>query len=96
MIVDDRAIRELNRQYLGCDRATDVISFPGDGDLLGEIACSVDTAKRQARSRGVSLIDELRLHAVHGLLHLAGYDDLSLPKWRKMKKAEFETVIEFI
>lgn len=96
MIVDDTKIRELNRQYLGHDRPTDVIAFPGEGDLLGEIACSVDTAKRQASSRGVSLIDELRLLAVHGFLHLVGYDDLSLPKWRKMKKAEFETIIELI
>jgi probable rRNA maturation factor len=78
---------------LGRDRPTDVIAFPGDGDLLGEIACSVDTAARQALSRGVPLINELTLLAVHGFLHLAGYDDLSLPKWRKMKIAEFETVI---
>lgn len=93
MIVDDPTIRELNRQYLGCDRTTDVIAFSGEGDLLGEIACSADTASRQAHARGVPLIDELRLLAVHGLLHLAGHDDLSLPKWRKMKKAEFETLI---
>jgi len=96
MIVDDPAIREMNRKYLGRDHVTDVIAFPGDGELLGEIACSVDTASRQARARGVPLIDELRLLAVHGLLHLAGYDDLSLPKWRRMKTAEFETVISVL
>jgi probable rRNA maturation factor len=93
MIVDDGTIRELNRQYLGHDRSTDVIAFSGEGDLLGEIACSVDTAVRQAHARGVPLINELTLLAVHGFLHLVGHDDLSLPKWRKMKIAEFETVI---
>lgn len=96
MIVDDGTIRELNRQYLGRDRPTDVIAFPGDGDLLGEIACSVDTAGRQARARGVSLINELTLLAVHGFLHLVGHDDLSLPKWRKMKTAEFEEIVRVL
>jgi rRNA maturation RNase YbeY len=96
MIVDDPAIRELNRQYLGQDRATDVISFPGDDDLLGEIVCSVDTAKRQARSRDVPLIDELKLLAVHGLLHLMGHDDLNERAWRRMKIAEFEQMVKIL
>ena len=90
---DDGEIRRLNRQFLERDRATDVIAFSGEGDLLGEIAVSIDTARRQARARGVSLESELKLLAVHGFLHLTGYDDLSLPAWRKMKQAEFETVI---
>jgi len=96
VIVDDSEIRELNRSYLGRDFPTDVIAFPGDGDLLGEIVCSVNTAERQARVRAVSLVDELTLLAVHGMLHLMGYDDLSLSEWRKMKRAEFETLIELI
>lgn len=96
MIVDDPTIRELNRQYLGHDRATDVIAFPGDGDLLGEIACSADTAKRQARARGVPLIDELRLLAVHGFLHLIGHGDLNEKAWRKMKIEEFETMVNIL
>ena len=96
MIVDDDEIRRLNRQFLGCDRTTDVIAFSGEGDLLGEIALSVDTARRQACARSVSLANELTLLAVHGFLHLTGYDDRSLPVWRKMKQAEFETVVTLL
>lgn len=89
MIVDDDEIRRLNRQFLGCDRTTDVIAFSGEGGLLGEIALSVDTARRQACARGVPLANELTLLAVHGFLHLTGYDDRSLTAWRKMKIEEF-------
>lgn len=96
MIVDDGEIRRLNRQFLGCDCATDVLAFSGEGDLLGEIALSIDTARRQARERGVALTQELKLLAVHGFLHLLGYDDLSLSSWRKMKQAEFETIITLL
>jgi len=80
----------LNRQFLGCSHSTDVISFAGEGELLGEIAICADTAKRQARRRGVPLEHEYLLLAVHGLLHLDGLDDTKLPRWKEMKRAEFE------
>ena len=96
MIVDDDEIRRLNRQFLGCDRTTDVIAFSGEGDLLGEVALSIDTARRQAHARGVPIENELTLLAIHGFLHLMGHDDLSLPAWRKMKQAEFESVVTLL
>jgi probable rRNA maturation factor len=77
-------MRALNRRFRGFDRATDVLSFPaGNGDVpddgegtdyLGDIVISVDTARRQARRRGSTLPRELRVLALHGLLHLLGHD----------------------
>jgi probable rRNA maturation factor len=78
-VVDDRRIRALNARYLGTRRATDVLAFelavPGPGRLWGEVIVSAETAARQARRLGVPLAAEMDLLVVHGLLHLAGYDD---------------------
>lgn len=78
-VVDDRRIRALNARYLGKRRATDVLAFdlaaPGPARLWGEVIISAETAARQARRLGVPLAVELDLLVVHGLLHLAGYDD---------------------
>ncbi|MBX6395245.1 MAG: rRNA maturation RNase YbeY [Alicyclobacillaceae bacterium] len=88
-LVDDRRIWELNREYRGVDRPTDVLSFAmregeeepvlgEDGrELLGDIIISVETAERQAREYGHSLERELAFLAVHGFLHLLGYDHQS-------------------
>ena len=72
-------MRTLNRTWRGVDKATDVLSFPaGDGPgpakHLGDLVISRDTAGRQARTEGHSLATELRVLALHGLLHLLGYD----------------------
>ncbi len=79
VISGDRRIRSLNRTWRGVDTATDVLSFPaGDGPApvrhLGDLVISRDTAARQARTEGHSLATELRVLALHGLLHLLGYD----------------------
>ena len=73
--VSDKRIRELNRQFRGVDKATDVLSFPGgEKTNLGDIAVSVDTAARQAKENGLSFDDEIAQLILHGLLHLSGYD----------------------
>jgi probable rRNA maturation factor len=75
--VSDKAIRQLNRQFRGVDKATDVLSFPaGDSDKrnLGDIAISVDTAARQAKENGLTFDEEVAQLILHGLLHLSGYD----------------------
>jgi probable rRNA maturation factor len=79
VIASDRRIRGLNRTWRGVDTATDVLSFPaGDGPApvrhLGDLVISRETAARQARAEGHSLATELRVLALHGLLHLLGYD----------------------
>ena len=73
--VSDKRIRELNRQFRGIDKATDVLSFPAEEELnLGDVAVSVDTAAMQAKENGLSFDDEIAQLILHGLLHLSGYD----------------------
>jgi probable rRNA maturation factor len=73
--VSDKKIRELNRQFRGVDKATDVLSFPAGEDInLGDVAVSVDTAAVQAKENGLSFNDEIAQLILHGLLHLCGYD----------------------
>jgi len=83
-LVSDARIRSLNRRYRGVDRPTDVLSFPGDGRRapgleprvmsLGDIVIARGVARRQAREAGHSELTEWRVLALHGLLHLLGYD----------------------
>lgn len=73
--VSNNRIRELNRQFRGIDKATDVLSFPADEpNNLGDIAISIETAATQAKENGLSLDDEIAQLILHGLLHLSGYD----------------------
>ncbi len=87
-VVSDSRVRRLNRTFRHTDRATDVLSFPS-GELdrgprrarlrggvpdLGDIVIAAGVARRQAGAAGHSLQTELRVLALHGLLHLLGYD----------------------
>jgi probable rRNA maturation factor len=74
-IVSDRRMRALNRQFRGKDKVTDVLSFPsGERGFLGDIVIAQGVAKRQAKEAGHSTQVEFRVLALHGLLHLLGYD----------------------
>jgi probable rRNA maturation factor len=74
--VSDAVIRRLNRDFLGHDFATDVLAFPlGDGGVFGEVVVSGETARREARARGIPGEEELLRYVAHGILHLLGYDD---------------------
>lgn len=71
-------MQRLNQEHRSVDRATDVLSFPAPAFAapeLGDIAVSLDHAQRQADRRKVRLIDEAAMLAVHGTLHLVGFDD---------------------
>jgi probable rRNA maturation factor len=73
--VSDRTIRQLNRQFRGVDKATDVLSFPAEDEAnLGDVAISVDTAAAQAKENGLTFDEEVAQLILHGLLHLSGYD----------------------
>ncbi|HJT65295.1 MAG TPA: rRNA maturation RNase YbeY [Pyrinomonadaceae bacterium] len=75
--VSDNTIRQLNRQFRGINKATDVLSFPAgeeEGANLGDIAISVDTAVVQAKANGLTFEAEVAQLILHGLLHLSGYD----------------------
>ena len=82
LLTTDPAIRRLNRQFRGKNKATDVLSFPampvpefkGAEALAGDLAISVPTARKQAIVQGHSLATEIKVLILHGLLHLAGYD----------------------
>jgi probable rRNA maturation factor len=76
VLTNDRAMRPLNARYRGKDKPTDVLSFPGGGGAagLGDILISVETARRNARGLRRTLAQELDVLALHGLLHVLGYD----------------------
>jgi len=80
LITGDGELQRLNRQFLGKDYPTDVLSFPAATDPptatspLGEIAISADRATDQARACGHSVDDEIRILMLHGILHLLGMD----------------------
>ena len=85
VLVDDKKIQEINKNYRGIDRETDVISFALEDDktfnpeerVLGDIYISLDKATSQALEYGHSLTRELCFLSVHGLLHLLGYDHMN-------------------
>jgi len=82
LIVDDEGIRKINRDYLGRDKPTNVISFSmsegefGDVNpsILGDIIISAETARRDAENHSIPYGDEIDFLLIHGLLHLLGYD----------------------
>jgi probable rRNA maturation factor len=75
LVCDDATIRDYNRRFAGEDHATDVLSFAAEGDgELGDIILSLDHLRAQARDAGHSLELEAATLAVHGFLHLLGYD----------------------
>jgi len=75
VLISDDAMQSYNRKYRGFDKTTDVLSFCGDGDYLGDILISVETAFAQARkSPSLTLESNIRRLVLHGFLHLTGYD----------------------
>lgn len=78
LLADDRALRRLNREFRGKDKATDVLSFPAAAAFAaqhaGDLAISLEAAAQQAAEHGHSLRDEVRVLMLHGLLHLNGMD----------------------
>ena len=76
VLTGDRAMRRLNSRFRGKDAPTDVLSFTGEGGEagLGDVVISVESAARNARSLRRSLPQELDVLALHGFLHVLGYD----------------------
>ncbi|HUN29853.1 MAG TPA: rRNA maturation RNase YbeY [Alphaproteobacteria bacterium] len=92
-LVNDAAIRELNREHRGKDQATDVLSFPLEPEplapeqLLGDIVISIETARRQAAEYDAPLQREVERLMIHGLLHVLGHDHME-PDERAAMEAE--------
>jgi len=85
-ITSDEEMAQLNRDYAGDDHATDVLSFAGEGSHLGDIAISWPAAVRQAADYGHDHKTEIALLAVHGLLHLLGWDHVTAAERREMNR----------
>ena len=101
VLVSDRRMQQLNRQYLARNRPTDVLAFAqweGGGkqlhpDWLGDVVISAETAEGQAEEAGVHLNQELDLLLVHGILHLVGYEHTGHPEEATaMRRKERELV----
>lgn len=93
VFVGDRRMQSLNKRHRRLNRPTDVLSFnldrPDiDDGVFGEVYISCDTAKRQARECGVSIVDEYARLTCHGLLHLFGYDHMKAADTTVMRKKE--------
>lgn len=88
LLISDRRMAGLHRQFLNQTGPTDIITFQH-----GEIFVSVPTAQRQAQQFGTSLLREIQLYIVHGLLHLRGFNDQSKSDARKMNALQSKIVV---
>lgn len=99
VLSDDAHVRELNREYLGIDEPTDVLSFPSDEKdpdtdqtYLGDVIISIPQARLQAQAAGHSIEAEIQLLIVHGVLHLLGHDHGDPPSKDRMWTAQGEVL----
>ena len=104
LLTDDRRMQQLNQDFRDTDQTTDVLSFPaGDSPAkigqtipyLGDIAISVPVARNQAQESGHALITEIQLLAVHGVLHLLGFDHV-LPEDKTLMWSAQEEILNLI
>ena len=98
-LVDDLRIQALNRDFLGTDASTDVLSFPADEAdpetgrrYLGDVVISLARAAEQARTRGHPVEAEMQLLVVHGVLHLLGHDHAGAAEKQRMWAAQAEVL----
>ena len=93
-LVDDAAIRALNRRWRGIDKPTNVLSFPAGAAshepfrLIGDVVIAYETLARESAAEGKPLLDHLAHLAVHGYLHLRGYDHETDPQADEMEGLE--------
>ncbi|MDX1531742.1 MAG: rRNA maturation RNase YbeY, partial [Rhodothermales bacterium] len=94
VLTDHAAVHALNRDFLGHDYETDVVSFPLDEAAVaervvdGEVYVDLDTAAERAPEFGADFEEEARRYALHGLLHLMGYDDATDAERAAMRARE--------
>jgi probable rRNA maturation factor len=92
VLCDDEEIAEYHERFMGIAGPTDVMSWPSDSPPLGDVLVSVETAARQAAALGHSLGREVRVLAVHGVLHLLGWDDQT-PEDRGAMQARVDALV---
>jgi probable rRNA maturation factor len=94
-LIGDAKMSELHREFMSIDGPTDVLAFPLDQDargaaISGEVVVCVPYARRIAKTRKMDPEREVLLYAIHGLLHLLGYDDTTPAAYRAMHRTEDE------
>jgi len=99
VLTDEARLQELNRDYLGIDAPTDVLSFPASetdpqtgAPYIGDILISVPRARSQAEAAGHPVESEIQLLVVHGMLHLLGYDHAEPEEKASMWKVQAEVL----
>lgn len=99
VLTDDAQLHELNKEFLGVDAPTDVLSFPASESdpetgtpYLGDILISIPRAKEQAQASGHSVEAEVQLLVVHGTLHLMGHDHAEAEEKARMWAAQAEVM----
>ena len=94
ILVDNQAIKELNKTYRNIDKETDVISFENDDyiDEIGDIFISIDKTQEQAKNYNHSFERELAFLSVHGFLHCLGYDHLKEKDEKEMFSLQEEVL----
>lgn len=88
LLADDRALRRLNGEHRGRDKPTNVLSFPGLGEHLGDIALALGVVRREAAAAGKRPAAHFAHLVAHGTLHLMGYDHATAGEARRMERAE--------
>jgi probable rRNA maturation factor len=97
-MVSDRLMKQLNKVFMNRPGTTDVLAFSmiegkrirGQGNYLGDVVISLDTARKNAKKYKNTLREELCLYVIHGILHLLGYDDTRVANKKKMRKREHD------
>ena len=94
LFTDDAAVRALNRKYRGKDSPTNVLSFPSDPPLIGDIVLAAETVLRESEAQSKSPADNLRHLLVHGALHLMGHDHQASAEAERMEALEVAILAE--
>jgi probable rRNA maturation factor len=92
-LVGDRAMADLHQRFMGIAGPTDVLTFPLDEDdagrvVSGEVVVCVTEARRRCKQEGTAFREEVLLYALHGMLHLCGFDDQTDAAYRRMHRTE--------
>lgn len=93
--IDDPEMRKLNNSYRSIDRTTDVLSFPQDNEFLGDLVISYPTAVKNSKRYKTTIKKELQRLAIHGILHLLGFDHKK-KKERDIMRAKEKELFGFI
>jgi probable rRNA maturation factor len=95
VLADDNFVRELNYTYRGKNKPTNVLSFPGAGDELGDVVLAYETIQREAKEQKKKMVQHTAHLVIHGCLHLLGYDHENNREAKQMEKLEAAILAKF-